>query len=320
MNKKKLSIIIGIVVVALVGGISVGKLREKKNTQEEAEATISIVHDAGETQVPVNPEKIVTLSYSTLDILDEMDLEEKIIGTAKSGLPDYLQEYNVESVEDLGGLKEFNIEKINELKPDLIIIEGRQAEAYEELSDIAPTIQLGNDYTNLMGTLERNIKALGSIFNKNDFADEKIKEVNTRIEAVSKKVTEENLNGLAMMVSDGSMSVYGNGSRFSIIFDNFGFKAADTEIEVSNHGHSISYEYLISKNPNYLFVIDKAYATGSAKDVASAKEILENDLVKTTEAYKNGNIIYLNAPAWYVGGAGLQAVDLMITDMEELFN
>lgn len=319
MNKKKLSMIIGIVAVALVGGIAVGKLRGKENTKEGAEATISIVHDAGETQVPVNPEKIVTLSYSTLDILDEMDLEEKVVGTAKSGLPDYLQEYNVDTVEDLGGLKEFNIEKINELKPDLIIIEGRQAESYEELSAIAPTIQLGNDYKNFIGSLERNIEALGSIFNKSDFADEKMKEVSARIEAVNKKITEENLNGLAMMVSDGSMSVYGNGSRFSIIFDNFGFQAADTEIEVSNHGHSISYEYLVSKNPNYLFVIDKGYATGSAEEPYAAKEILENDLIKTTDAYKNGSIVYLNAPAWYVGGAGLQAVDLMITDMEEIF-
>lgn len=319
MNKKKIGIIVGIAAIAVVGVLLIGKLKGKSEGGSINEGTINIVHDAGETVVPLNPQKVVTLNYAALDILEEMDLEEKIVGTAKSSLPSYLQEYNIESVEDLGGLKEFDIEKINELQPDLIIIEGRQAEAYEELKAIAPTIQLGNDYTNFVGSLEKNLKVLGSIFEKEAIVEEKLKEINARIDGVKKKVAEGNLNALAMMVSDGAMSVYGDGSRFSIIFNNFGFEVKDTEIEVSSHGQNISYEYLLAKNPNYLFVIDKAYATGSAKDASGAKEILSNDLVKATEAYKNDNIVYLNSPAWYVGGAGIQAIDLMIEDMEGLF-
>ena len=318
MNKKKLGMIIGIVVIAVGATIITSKLGKKETNDVVSTKTINIAHDAGETEVPINPEKVVTLSYSTLDILDEMDLENKIVGTAKSGLPSYLEEYNIESVEDLGGLKEFNIEKINELQPDLIIIEGRQAESYEELSKIAPTIQLGNDYTDFLGSLERNVSTLGTIFDKGDFASQQLTEVKKRIELVSKKVRNENMNGIAMMVTDGSMSVYGNGSRFSILFNDFGFEPADLDIEVSNHGQNISYEYLLDKNPNYLFVIDKANATGSVDTPAAAKEILSNDLVKTTDAYKKNNIIYLNGPAWYVGGAGLQAIDLMITDMENI--
>lgn len=316
MNKKKLGIIIGIAVIAIVGVFGATKLAGKNDGQATNES-ITISHDLGDTEVPMNPERVVTLSYSTLDILDEMDLEEKVVGTAKDNLPSYLEEYSNEAVINVGGLKEFSLETINELKPDLIIIEGRQADSYEDLMAIAPTIQLGTDNTDYFGSLERNLTALGQIFGKEDVVESQLAALNKRVEKISEKVQGEGLNALALMVSDGAMSVYGNGSRFSSIYDNFGFKAADAEIEVANHGQNISYEYLLTKNPNYLFVVDKSSATGSSEEPTAAKEILDNDLVKSTDTYKNDNIIYLNGPAWYVGGAGLQAADLMIKDIEK---
>lgn len=316
MNKKKLGIIIGIAVIAIVGVFGATKIAGKNDGQATNES-ITISHDLGDTEVPMNPERVVTLSYSTLDILDEMDLEEKVVGTAKDNLPSYLEEYSNEAVINVGGLKEFSLETINELKPDLIIIEGRQADSYEDLMAIAPTIQLGTDNTDYFGSLERNLTALGQIFGKEDVVESQLAALNERVEKISEKVKGEGLNALALMVSDGAMSVYGNGSRFSSIYDNFGFKAADAEIEVSKHGQNISYEYLLTKNPNYLFVVDKSSATGSSEEPTAAKEILDNDLVKSTDTYKNDNIIYLNGPAWYVGGAGLQAADLMIKDIEK---
>ena len=90
MNKKKLGMIIGIVVIAVGTTIITSKLGKRETNDVISTKTINVVHDVGETEVPINPEKVVTLSYSTLDILDEMDLEDKIVGTAKSGLPSYL--------------------------------------------------------------------------------------------------------------------------------------------------------------------------------------------------------------------------------------
>ena len=115
------------------------------------------------------------------------------------------------------------------------------------------------------------------------------------------------------MISDGSMSVYGAGSRFNIIYNELGFVPTDESIEVSNHGQSISYEYLAEKNPDYLFVIDKGAVNGSG---TPAKDTVENELVKTTNIYKNGNIVYVDSVAWYVGGAGFKALDKMLDDVE----
>ncbi len=318
MNKKKIGIIAGIAVV-LAGGLFATQFLNKDNSAEgEERQTVSIVHDGGTTEVPVNPEKVVTLNYASLDILEELGLKDKIIGTAKGSLPSYLDEYAGEGVTDIGGLKEFNIETINELQPDLIIIEGRQSESYDDLQAIAPTIQLGSSSEDFVGSVERNVLALGKIFGMETEAEKKVDDVKERINAVKEQVESQNLDGLVMMVTDGSMSVYGEGSRYALLFDGFGFKASDSEIEVSNHGQSITYEYLMAKNPGYLFVVDKSNATGATEEPVAAKAILDNDIVKGTETYKNGNIVYLNGPAWYTGGAGLKAVDMMIADIENI--
>ncbi len=54
-------------------------------------------------------------------------------------------------------------------------------------------------------------------------------------------------NALVVLVNEGQLSAYGKGSRFGLIHDTFGFKAADDKIEASTHGQSVSYEYVLEK-------------------------------------------------------------------------
>lgn len=310
MRKKT---ILGIVLTSVLAlGILTG-CGNTKNVDVENKEVITIAHNAGETEVPKNPEKVVVLDYGSLDILDKMGV--KVTGLAKDSLPSYLDKYKSDDYVNVGGIKEFNFETINELDPDLIIIEGRQEESYEELSKIAPTIYLGSKNVDHFEGVKENVTTLGKIFDKEDVAAKELEDIEKRLNLIKEKVESENLNALVTMVSDGSMSVYGVGSRFNSIYGNFGFKAADENIEVSKHGQSISYEYLAEKNPNYLFVIDKGVITGT--EAQPAKDIVENEVVKTTDTYKNGHIIYLDAQAWYVGGQGLQGTEKMISDIEE---
>ena len=54
----------------------------------------------------------------------------------------------MKNIQVLDTLKEPDMEKIFELTPDLIIISGRQADYYEELNKIAPTISFRCDNEN----------------------------------------------------------------------------------------------------------------------------------------------------------------------------
>ena len=238
------------------------------------------------------------------------------VGVPKQNLPNYLSMYKDDKYTDIGGVKEFNMEKINELKPDLIIIEGRQASYYDELNKIAPTILLGTDGTDHFGSLEKNAKVIASIYGVEDEVEGKIKDLNARAEKVAKKVKAGNKNALVTMVSEGNISAFGKGSRYSVIYDKFGFKPIDN-IEVSKHGKNISSEYIVSKNPEYIFVVDRGVIVGDKKP---ARDVVENELTRSTKAYKDGNIIYLDAQVWYLGGCGLMSTDLMIKEMEKAIN
>ena len=77
----------------------------------------------------------------------------------------------------------------------------------------------------------------------------------------------------------------------------------------------------MEKNPEYLFVMDRDAAIGT-DGAQLAKEIVENELVMELDVYKNGNIVYLAHPAvWYTAEGGIQALDIMLQDLEsELFS
>ena len=309
MKKRRLlSVLLSTVVAAgILGGC--GKTEDSSAVNGEM---ITVTDRNGEVEVPKNPEKVVVLDYGSLDILDEIGVE-SVVGVPNNGIPEYLDKYEDEKYTDIGGVKEFNFETINELDPDLIIIEGRQEDSLEELQKIAPTVYLGSVGSDYLNSIKSNAKVLGEIFDKEKEVEEKLANIDTRVNEIKAKVVDNNLNALATMISDGSMSVYGAGSRFNIIYNELGFVPTDESIEVSNHGQSISYEYLAEKNPDYLFVIDKGAVTGSG---TPAKDTVENELVKTTDTYKNGNIVYVDSVAWYVGGAGFKALDKMLDDVE----
>lgn len=310
--KKRLAAILSMVMLLLVGvvGCTSGDKSTKDSAKEEKK-TVVVTDQKGEVEVPVNPKNIVVLDYGSLDIMTKLEVEP--VALPKGSLPAYLDKYKDDKYVDLGSLKEFDLEKINEVAPDLIIIEGRQESYYEDLKKIAPVLYLGTANSDIFASAENNAKVLGKVFAKEEGVTTELGNINKRLEAVSAKVKENNSTALMTMFNEGSLSVYGTGSRYDMVYSKFGFTPADTQIEASNHGQNISFEYLKEKNPDYLFVLDRGAITGTQ---ASVKEAVENELIKTTKAYKDGHIVYVNPQAWYVGGSGIMAIDTIISDVE----
>lgn len=310
MNKKVL-IVVSLIIAVLIGGVAFTNFNKGSNEASNGEK-VTITHRYGETEVLKNPEKVIVLDYGSLDIMDVFGVSP--IALPKSSLPSYLSKYKDDKYIDLGTLKEFSLEKINELKPDLIIIEGRQESFYEELSKIAPTIGLGTVNNNHFTSLETNVNILGEIFGKEKVATNKLNELKGDVDKINKEVKEKALDAQVLLVSDGAMNAMGNKTRFKTIFDNFGFKVNDETLGDAKHGQNVSYEYLISKNPGYIFVVDKGQIVGNQKP---ANEVVENEITKKTEAYKNGNLVYLSPETWYLGGAGITSTEEMIKEIKE---
>ena len=90
----------------------------------------------------------------------------------------------------------------------------------------------------------------------------------------------------------------------------------DAEIDTSTHGNEASFEFIVEKDPEYIFVLDRDAAI-QTEGAQLAQEVMENDLVKGTQAYQNGNIVYLAHPAvWYTAEGGITALDLMLQVLE----
>ena len=277
---------------------------QTSNTTEQT--TVSIKDSNGDrVEVQKNPQKVVVFDNGSLDTLDALGVGDRVIGAATKNLPSYLDKYK--DVESAGGIKE----------PDLIIISGRQSDYKEELAKIAPTLYLAVNTKEPWESVQQNVNVLAEIFGKEDKAKEELATLTKEIEKTKEKACKLEQTALVTLVNEGQLSAYGSGSRFGLVHDVFGFKQADDQIEASTHGQSVSYEYILEKNPGILFVVDRTKAIGGddSKDNVSA-----NELVAQTDAGKNDQVISLQPDVWYLSGGGLESMKLMVEDVNQAFN
>ncbi|PFK40916.1 ABC transporter [Bacillus cereus] len=309
---KKLAMLLLTFMLAIVAVACSNNASSDKKTEASESKEITIKHKLGETKVKTNPKKVVVFDFGSLDTLDKLGVE--VAGVPQKNTPKYLSKYQDKKYTNVGGLKEPDFEKINEIGPDLIIISGRQADSYKEFEKIAPTIYVEQDTKDYMKSFKENTEMLASIFGKEEKAKKEIAAVEKDVKALNEKATKSDKKGLIILANDGQVSAYGPNSRFGIIHDVFGVAPVDTELKTDTHGNKVSFEYILEKNPDYLFVIDRGAVVGGK---SSAKQVVENEIVSKTNAAKNGNVVYLDANYWYLSGGGLESVSEMVKEVSK---
>lgn len=317
MKKYLIGLTIALLGLGLAGCGSANSAGTEDSTGKSAAetATLEVEDSNGQITVPKNPKKVVVFDNGSLDTLGALGVGDKVVGAATDNLPAYLADYK--KVESAGGLKEPDLEKINEMNPDLIIISGRQSDFLEQLQAIAPTMYLAVDTTDTWNSIKHNVETLGQIFDQEQAAKKQLTTLEANIADLKTKATKSQDKALTVLVNEGQLSTYGKDSRFGIIYDTFGFSQADENIKASTHGQSVSYEYVLDKNPDILFVIDRTKAIGGDD---SNNAVAENELVAQTTAGKNQKIISLQPDVWYLSGGGLESVQMMIDDVNQVFN
>lgn len=326
MRKLTGVLLAGVMAVSLA---ACGQAEEKSNTSKKAEAeqkkeqtpenvTIKSFNGNNEEvdlEVPYDPERIAVLDMASLDILDNLGMGDRVVGSASTSL-EYLTDYvDNEEVANLGTIKEADLEAVMECDPDVIFIGGRLASSYDALSEIAPVVFLSTDSElGVVKSVTKNAETIASMFGLEDEVSKKTESFDERIEAL-KKIA-EGKTALVGMTTSGSFNLMGNDGRCSIVGREVGFENLTAAESTSTHGNEASFETVVEKNPDYIFVMDRDSAIG-ADGAQTAKEIVENELVMGTDAYKNGRIIYLEHPAvWYTAEGGITALNIMLSDLE----
>ena len=194
---------------------------------------------------------------------------------------------------------------------------GDLSKSYDALCEIAPVVFLATDAEKgVVESTRENAMTIASIFGLEDHVEALMADFDSRIDAL--KAFAEGKTAIVGMTTSGSFNVLGNDGRCSIIGKEIGFEniGVDANIDTSTHGNEASFEFIVDKHPDYIFAMDRDAAIGT-DGAQMAQEILENELVKSTDAYKNGHVVYLAHPnVWYTAEGGIQALSEMLSDLE----
>ena len=261
------------------------------------------------------PTRVVLTSHAAADTLDELDLEDRVVGLVKTGVfPEALDAYASDEYTDIGSLKEPKMDVIAELGPDLILFGNRTRAMEPEFAKISDQVIAGDpDTAETIASNRAKVEEIAALFGAEDKAAEQLAEIDERV-AETRAKAEDAGTALVLMTSGGKVTAYGPGTRFDIIFNELGMESAGDVAAEGRHGAPLSWEQIAELNPDHVFVIDRDAAIGAEGEAATA--LLDNPLFNRTSAATNGNVHMLDGQNWYLIGGGLGVLDAMIGEID----
>lgn len=291
--------------------------QEESADSEEAseeEGTVELTDSADhDVTVPKNPERLAVFDNGQLDLLRDLGLADRVVVTASSTMPSYLDTFS--DVPVAGTLHEVDLEEANAQDPDLAIVAGRSRESFDGLNEFVPTMDVSNNVGDVWESIQENLDYYAQIFDLETEAEDLKDELAADLEELQGMTEDSDLETLFVMTNEGSLSAYGPGTRFGFVHDLFGFEPVDPDIEASRHGMDISFEYVLEQDPDVIFVLDRTAVVGGEE----SGDLSENPLIQETSAYENDQIIYLDPEVWYLGEGGSTAFQTTIEEVSAVF-
>jgi len=265
--------------------------------------------------LPAVPKTVLVLDVPSLDNLDALGVA--VAGVPSGNLVPYLAKYQSDNYAKIGSLFEPDYEAINAAQPDLVIVGGRSSSKYREVAAIAPTIDLSVDADNYIESAKANLATLGRIFGKEAEAANLSTELDAKIAAL-KELARDAGRTVIVTTNAGRIGAYGPRSRLGWLHSTIGFNTVMDNIDDRFHGGDIiSFEFLMEKNPDWIFVISRDAAIGQRNADNAAEKVLDNALTHQTSAWKKQKIVYLDPPAAYIVGSGYQALSILLDQVHD---
>lgn len=277
---------------------------------------IVVKHELGTTSIAYHPQRAAVLDMNEADFLDQLSIP--IAGMPKDYVPHFLQKYkDDQKVQDLGAIVQPNMERIYTLKPDIILMTPLQANQYQVLSKIAPTVHYDINFNNSQQHHIEAIKAhlitLGQIFNQQQLATQKVDALDAKVAEVRKTTANRPEKALVVLHNNGAFSNFGVQSRYGFVFNAFGVKPASTVVDTSLHGQPISSEFIKQADPDILYIVDRTAVMEHRPTIDA--ERMSNPLLRQTKAWKNGKVVFVDADAWYITAASPTSMHILIDDV-----
>lgn len=267
----------------------------------------------GETCIPTHPQRLVTISDFTLH--HALALGVKPIGNAVDGWRDEVPAYlmnKTEGIEKLGTAAQPNLEKILNLKPDLILSWGDIPAIYPLLAQIAPTamgtfLSSGND-----GWRE-HFSFVAEALGKEDAAQQAWRRYYQRIKELKIALNNQYIDKtISVLTVAHDFENYATSKKSFVgsIFEDVGLKLSTAQ-NVDGRGGWIQFssEKLVDFfDGDILFVT----VTGDA-DREKLEELQTNPFWKKLKAVQKGEVYVVDSLTWQ--GGSLLAANAVIDDL-----
>lgn len=301
---KKINLLYLLAIMAIISGLLLYYLPDmtsghnaesNKTSQTFKEKTI--VHDFGTTELKKAPKRIVILDNLYGEILDPLDITPVGATTGQADSQEFStlfkKQYKDAKVVSVGWQGNPDLDKIAELKPDLILMTGEQEDLYEELSEIAPTVGYQINTDENWDYHETSLK-VAEIFDKRDEMKKDLDRLDAREAVFAENVKAKfgNQKLMYLRVTDNDIRYYAYG-HFGYLYDTYHFNRAET-FNPDDMFQVIDPDKLKDINPDLLIV------------QADSQELLDNKLKNTPvwtslKAVQNNKVIYADYSTYMLG-------------------
>ena len=301
---KKINLLYLLAILAIISGLLLyylpdmtsGHNAESNNTSQTFKE-MTIVHDFGTTELKKAPKRIVILDNLYGEILDPLHITPVGATTGQADSQEFStlfkKQYKDAKVVSVGWQGSPDLDKIAELKPDLILMTGEQEDLYEELSEIAPTVGYQINTDENWDYHETSLK-VAEIFDKRDEMKKDLDRVDAREAVFAENVKAKfgNQKLMYLRVTDNDIRYYAYG-HFGYLYDTYHFNRAET-FNPDDMFQVIDPDKLKDINPDLLIV------------QADSQELLENKLKNnpvwsSLKAVQNNKVIYADYSTYMLG-------------------
>ena len=301
---KKINLLYLLAILAIISGLLLYYLPDmtsghnaESNQTNQTFKEKTIVHDFGTTELKKAPKRIVILDNLYGEILDSLHITPVGATTGQADSQEFStlfkKQYKDAKVVSVGWQGSPDLDKIAELKPDLILMTGEQEDLYEELSEIAPTVGYQINTDENWDYHETSLK-VAEIFDKRDEMKKDLDRVDAREAVFAENVKAKfgNQKLMYLRVTDNDIRYYAYG-HFGYLYDTYHFNRAET-FNPDDMFQVIDPDKLKDINPDLLIV------------QADSQELLENKLKNnpvwsSLKAVQNNKVIYADYSTYMLG-------------------
>ena len=225
-----------------------------------------------EITIESEPNRVISVAPSITETIFALGIGDKLVG--RTDYCKYPEE--VKNIESIGSLQQPNIEKIIDLKPDLVIASTHfKEDVLKKLEEVDIKIIVFYGEESFDGVYEV-IEKIGRVFNKEDKAEDTISDIKNRVENVVNRVKSLEKKEVYYVVGFGEYGDFtaGGDTFIGSMIEMAGGKNAADDVK----GWKYSLERLIEKDPDILICSmeegtkEKLMETNGYKDLTAVKE------------------------------------------------